>query len=37
MEIGTVSQEFTNPFAAQSETADMKSTIRASSEIFGND
>lgn len=37
MKIGTVSQEFTDPFAAQSETADMKSVVLASSEIFGND
>ena len=37
MEIGTVSQEFTNPFAAQSETADMKSAVGASSGRFGYD
>jgi len=37
MEIGTVSQEFINPFAEQSETADMKSAVAASSWRFDYD
>lgn len=35
METGTLSQEFTNPFVAQSERADMKSAVGASSGRFG--
>lgn len=37
MEVGTVSQEFSNLFAAQSETRDMKSAVTVSYGRFGYD